>query len=106
MVVAVSIFTLFRVRSISQRVAALEQSQAVRRPSKTDSVLLHPINRPVPRNEPPDGSSYTIEPVVDGDTARIRFKEETISMRIIGIDTPETVHFIVIRCLLSQLNST
>ena len=30
--------------------------------------------------------------VVDGDTAKIEFEGETISMRIIGIDTPETVH--------------
>ena len=88
-VVSASIFSALQVRSVSQRVAALEQSQATLRTSGTAAL---PTSRPTPRVEPPDGSSHAIVSVVDGDTAKIEFEGETISMRIIGIDTPETVH--------------
>ena len=88
-VVSASIFSALQVRSVSQRVAALEQSQATLRTSGTAAL---PTSRPTPRVEPPDGSSHAIVAVVDGDTAKIEFQGETISMRIIGIDTPETVH--------------
>jgi len=88
-VVSASIFSALQVRSISQRVAALEQAQSAPRASDTASL---PASRPTPRVEPPDGSSHAIVSVVDGDTAKIEFQGETISMRIIGIDTPETVH--------------
>ena len=89
-VAAATIFSSLQIYSISQRVAVLERAQAASR--DTVSVPVLPTSRPAPRAEPPDGSLHVIETVVDGDTAKIRFQEEMISMRIIGIDTPETVH--------------
>jgi len=88
-VASASIFSSLQIYSISHRVAVLEQAQATPRARDTVSVLA---SQPVPRVEPPDGSSHAIVSVVDGDTAKIEFEGETISMRIIGIDTPETVH--------------
>ena len=82
-----SMFCSLQIPPLSRRVADLEQLRAIPRPSESASVPV-----PKPRAEPPDGSSHTIVGVVDGDTAKIRFQGETISMRIIGIDTPETVH--------------
>ena len=86
-VVSASIFSSLQIYSISHRVGVLEQAHAA--PRARASV---PASQPVPRVEPPDGSSHAIVSVVDGDTAKIEFEGETISMRIIGIDTPETVH--------------
>ena len=86
-VVSASIFSSLQIYSISHRVGVLEQAHAA--PRAAASV---PATQPVPRVEPPDGSSHAIVAVVDGDTAKIEFEGETISMRIIGIDTPETVH--------------
>ena len=91
-IAAASIFSSLQVVSISQRVAVLEQSRLALRSIDAVSVPVLPRSRPEVRVEPLDGSSHEIEFVVDGDTAKIRFQEEMISMRIIGIDTPETVH--------------
>ena len=36
--------------------------------------------------------SYAVNRVVDGDTVRIDYQGEDVSVRLIGVDTPETVH--------------
>jgi len=41
---------------------------------------------------PLDPSSATVEQVIDGDTIEIRIGGKTESIRLIGIDTPETKH--------------
>ena len=41
---------------------------------------------------PLDPSSATVEQVIDGDTIEIRLGGKTESIRLIGIDTPETKH--------------
>ena len=38
-------------------------------------------------------SSYKVLKVVDGDTIKIDYKGKTESVRLIGVDTPETLHF-------------
>ena len=91
-VASASIFSALQVRSISERLAVLEQARTIPQSIGAVSAPVLPASRPTPRVEPPDGSSHAIVAVVDGDTAKIEFEGETISMRIIGIDTPETVH--------------
>ena len=91
-VVAASIFTSLRVISLSERIATLEQLHVAPHPSEAAAAPVGYLGQPAPRIEPPDGSSHAIESVVDGDTAKIRYQGEAIGMRIVGIDTPETVH--------------
>ena len=49
------------------------------------------IEPPSPPTPLPEGQ-YQIHRVVDGDTARVWVDGESESIRIIGLDTPETVH--------------
>jgi len=42
--------------------------------------------------EPVDDSNATVTSVVDGDTIKTRFQGRIITVRLIGVDTPETVH--------------
>jgi micrococcal nuclease len=91
-IAATSIFSTLQVLSISKRISVLEQAKTVPEVRDTVSAPVLRTSQSVRRVEPPDGSTHVIESVVDGDTAKIRFQGETISMRIIGIDTPETVH--------------
>lgn len=39
-----------------------------------------------------DNTTYKVLRVVDGDTFRIKYKGKNVSVRLIGIDTPESVH--------------
>lgn len=39
-----------------------------------------------------ENTKYTVVDVVDGDTVKIRIASETYTVRLIGVDTPETVH--------------
>ena len=41
---------------------------------------------------PADGGAATVVEVVDGDTIVARFGDRSDTVRLIGIDTPETVH--------------
>ncbi|MEB3285775.1 MAG: thermonuclease family protein [Candidatus Sericytochromatia bacterium] len=41
---------------------------------------------------PPDARTLTVARVVDGDTLHLQSASETFGVRLIGVDTPETVH--------------
>lgn len=42
--------------------------------------------------ESPSEGYYTVTKVVDGDTIKINYNGETKTVRLIGVDTPESVH--------------
>lgn len=43
-------------------------------------------------NPPADGETVTVVSVVDGDTIKVSMNGQTETVRLIGVDTPETVH--------------
>ena len=54
--------------------------------------LFQPTDIVQERFAPPDGSKHKVLKVVDGDTVTIETLEGSLTVRVIGIDTPETVH--------------
>ncbi len=53
-----------------------------------------PEGRAPKANEPPTGSAKMVQVtrVVDGDTVEVDYRGSTVDIRLIGVDTPETVH--------------
>jgi micrococcal nuclease len=47
---------------------------------------------PNPSNEEGDETNATVARVIDGDTIEVNFRGSIIDVRLIGVDTPETVH--------------
>ena len=45
-----------------------------------------------PQCLPPKGPVYVVTRVVDGDTIKVEYEGTSASVRLIGVDTPETVH--------------
>lgn len=82
------LFSSLRVIGLSERVRRLEQAQAV--PTTTYTQKAVPFNER--RQAPPDGSQHKVLSVIDGDTVKIDSAAGPLSVRIIGVDTPETVH--------------
>jgi endonuclease YncB( thermonuclease family) len=86
--VALLMFSFVRIIKLNQRVRTLENivysPQELSLAPSTDLVQV--------KTAPPDGSQHKVLSVVDGDTIRIETAEGSLSVRIIGIDTPETVH--------------
>jgi micrococcal nuclease len=81
-------FSSLRVTSLTHRVHTLE--------AIVNSLQLQSLNQsasPIqPKTAPQDGSPYKVISVVDGDTIKIETSEGNLTVRVIGIDTPETVH--------------
>jgi len=77
------LFACLRIVSLSERVRALEQRQ-------------HPIPVIAPavrrRTPPPDHSLHKVLRVIDGDTFVMDANGGPLKVRVLGIDTPETVH--------------
>ncbi|MGH2697655.1 MAG: thermonuclease family protein [Actinomycetota bacterium] len=44
------------------------------------------------RSDVPRGVAALVVRVIDGDTVELRYQGRTESVRLIGVDTPETVH--------------
>lgn len=60
-----------------------------------DEILGKEAPKPEPKPEPtpePDKVLYDVVRVVDGDTIKVVFEGKEESVRLIGIDTPESVH--------------
>lgn len=81
-------FSVLRVISLTNRVQTLEAIvNSVQKSPPSQSA-----NLTQPKVVPPNGSKHKILNVVDGDTIKIETPEGSLTVRIIGIDTPETVH--------------
>jgi len=84
-------FNVLRTISLTHRLRTLESlvdyDQELYVPlsgGSTDSVYT--------KAAPPDGSKHKVLNVIDGDTVKVETAEGSLSLRVIGIDTPETVH--------------
>ena len=78
-----ALFACLRIVSLSKRVRALEQGhQAV-------PVVAPAVRR---RTPPPDHSLHEVLRVIDGDTFVMDASGGPLKVRVLGIDTPETVH--------------
>ena len=53
-------------------------------------VALSPVSYPV--EDFTEDVAYQVLRVIDGDTVEIDFQSKTTKVRLIGVDTPETVH--------------
>jgi endonuclease YncB( thermonuclease family) len=47
---------------------------------------------PIPNYDVTDGPLYKVHRIVDGDTVALLVKGKEVKVRLIGVDTPETVH--------------
>ena len=85
---ALLIFCSLRVVSLSQRLEVLENIiKAEQVSSLPETPILHEE-----KTAPPDDSKHKVLSVIDGDTITIGTTAGSLKVRIIGIDTPETVH--------------
>jgi micrococcal nuclease len=87
-VTSLIIFSVLRVIALTGRVEQLENILN----SQQESPLPQSTSLVQERVAPPDGSQHKVLNVVDGDTITIETVEGSLPVRIIGIDTPETVH--------------
>ena len=85
---ALVVFTVLRVVNLTRRVQVLEDVVS----SRQESSLYPPTSLVPEKTAPPDGSKHKVLNVVDGDTVTIETVEDSLTVRVIGIDTPETVH--------------
>lgn len=85
---AVVAFSLLRVISLTHRLQTLEAIIN----SERESPLSQSTSSVHKKTAPLDGSKHKVLNVVDGDTVAIETAEGSLTVRIIGIDTPETVH--------------
>ncbi|MCH7559255.1 MAG: thermonuclease family protein [Planctomycetes bacterium] len=85
---ALLIFCSLRVVSLSQRLEVLENIiKAEQVSSLSETPILHEE-----KTAPPDDSKHEVLSVIDGDTITIGTTAGSLKVRVIGIDTPETVH--------------
>ncbi len=85
---AMVMFTVLRVIALTRRVQKLENIVN----SLQQTTLSQPTDLVQEKFAPPDGSKHKVLKVVDGDTVTIETTEGSLTVRVIGIDTPETVH--------------
>lgn len=85
---ALLIFCSLRVVSLTRRVEALESIIK----AEQVSFLSNPPALREEKAAPPDDSKHEVLSVIDGDTITIGTTAGSLKVRIIGIDTPETVH--------------
>lgn len=81
-------FTALRVIALTHRLQAVENALN----SYQASSFSPAPNLVQNKTAPPDGSKHKVLDVIDGDTVRIETVQGNLKVRIIGIDTPETVH--------------
>jgi len=88
MLTALVMFAVLRVVTLTRRVQMLENIVN----SPQDSPLSQSTSIVPEKATPPDGSKHKVLNVVDGDTITIETADGNLTVRVIGIDTPETVH--------------
>jgi len=85
------IFSALRVVTLTQRVQTLENIiHSYQVPSLSTPSLSSDLKRT--KTAPLNDSKHNVLRVIDGDTIEIETEEGSLKVRIIGIDTPETVH--------------
>ncbi|MBN1919587.1 MAG: thermonuclease family protein [Verrucomicrobia bacterium] len=84
---AAMIFCALRISSLTERVNALEEALE----SRSETISSDESAEVEEKIAPPDGSKHEVLRVVDGDTVVIRTAGGSVRVRVIGIDTPETV---------------
>ena len=82
------IFSVARVTLLTERVRRLETAQE----EQSSEPFARPARTSELRLAPPDNALYEVLEVVDGDTLAIDTETGPLKVRVIGIDTPETVH--------------
>lgn len=90
--VALVLFTPGIDQSVKQPSAPLPSSstdQAQVQGAATDSTPL-PDTENQPQNTVSDTNVYLVTAVIDGDTIKVRIGDKTETVRLIGVDTPET----------------
>ena len=87
-VTSLIIFSVLRIIALTGRVEQLENIVN----SQQESPLPQSTSLLQERVAPPDGSQHKVLNVVDGDTLTIETAKGSLPVRVIGIDTPETVH--------------
>ena len=91
--VAGVVFSVLQVISLNDRIQKLENSVATREePILSDSQSYVQPNSTKPSTAPQNGTKHQVSRVVDGDTVVLDTDDGGVKTRIIGIDTPETVH--------------
>ena len=85
---ATTLFNSLRVAALSRQVQGLEDSQR----AVESEAFYSPATPFVTRQAPDDASAHKVLRVVDGDTVEIETETGPLKVRVIGIDTPETVH--------------
>lgn len=86
--VAATLFNTLRLTTLSRQVQGLQDAIRVPAPD----VVYEPSAPTAGRQSPADGTAHKVLRVVDGDTAEIDTYTGPLKIRVIGIDTPETVH--------------
>lgn len=86
--VALIMFAVLRVITLTHRVQTLENIVS----SRQESSLSQSADLVQERVAPPGGSEHKVLSVIDGDTITIETTDNSLKVRIIGIDTPETLH--------------
>jgi len=86
--VGLTLFNSLRMATLTRQVRSLEESVRVARPEPSYSPPATPATRQVPDG----GTAHKLLRVVDGDTVEIETDTGPLKVRVIGIDTPETVH--------------
>ena len=87
------VFSVLQVISLNDRIQKLENSATPRQePILSDSQSYVHSNSTKPSTAPQDGTKHQVSRVVDGDTVVLDTDDGGVKTRIIGIDTPETVH--------------
>ena len=69
-----------------------EQSQEAEVEAKKTETKSETSQVVYPRENFSYDTAYSVLKIVDGDTVQIRFEGKPVTVRLIGVDTPETVH--------------
>jgi micrococcal nuclease len=89
---SLALFAFLRVISVTKHIRSLEAAvfagQVTDHAQSSYSMPVPVAKKPTPK----DGSTLKILRVVDGDTVEIETETGPLKVRIIDIDTPETVH--------------
>jgi micrococcal nuclease len=56
------------------------------------TIVLLPLSGPMAKADPAPPGSVKVQRIIDGDTLKVDIEDTSETVRIIGIDTPETVH--------------
>jgi micrococcal nuclease len=84
------IYSSLQTAKLSQRVTALERKQTVAKPKPALSPLV--VSSIPAKIAPKDQALCKVLKVIDGDTVVLETENGPVKTRIIGIDTPETLH--------------